>query len=175
MSGEFAALIDEFVSFGEVYAANAKQIAPNVELRRVAEIYEVGMKSAMKGASQILSEQYRGIRQEEKDQLDLMVVLHGALDMIQAANERFKESFLLLGDALAKAGGIIEKIKNILRRILDIEEGSFLDKILDTIDEILENFFDLFSGPDKPKKNRGQKPQKPFNEASFPGKDSVNK
>ncbi len=138
MAGEFSKLLSEFEKFGENYGENVKALLRDPERKKVADVYTVGLTQALHGLRETLDKQYGELEPDQQADLDRTTVRHGALALLERANRYVGGGTVATTTALDDFGDVIEKIKNILARILE-KLNPALAALLVTIDEIADN------------------------------------
>ena len=139
MANEFKTIITKFSELGTNYCANAKKVTSDLEARKILNIYEAGLSGAMAGVGEMLNSQYDGLAEDTQKEVDKFVEASGALAMLDLANQTIGPNSLGTVAAVGAAAELFPKIKDIIRKLIDIEKGSWADKGLDWIDTIVEN------------------------------------
>jgi len=144
MPRELSTLLSEFPKLGANFCKNAKKLSPSSEVRKILDIYEAGLNASLAGLSTCLREQYDTLTSDQKKGFDRMVALSGALPMLKKANEIIGEHSIADREVLVTASGIFEKIKEIIRDILEYIIGpgeitELIKRLLKWIDMIIEN------------------------------------
>lgn len=139
MAGEFKTLVTKFSELGTNYCANAKKVTSDLEARKILDIYQVGLSGAMAGVGDMLNSRYERLTEDTKKEVDDFIKMSGALPMLDLATKTIGPNSLGTVVAVNAAAELFPKIKDIIRSVIDIEAGGWLDKGLNWIDRIVEN------------------------------------
>lgn len=139
MAGEFKTLVARFSELGTNYCGNAKKVTSDLEARKILDIYQVGLSGAMSGVAEMLNSRYDGLTDDTKKEVDDFIKMSGSLPMLDLANKTIGPNSLATVAAVGAAAELFPKIKDIIRSVIDIEAGGWLDKGLNWIDRIIEN------------------------------------
>ena len=119
MATEVGSLLSGFERFGANYCRNAKSIASG-EAIRVIEIYESGLAGALSGITELVSQKYDALPDEQKKEVDRYVQLSGTRSMLEKANQTIIENPFTDPDALDSATELFQKIETIIKDILEL-------------------------------------------------------
>ncbi len=142
MPAEFKQLLREFEHFGANYCVNARSVIQDPEQKKLVDIYEAGLCQALAGLRELLEKQYGNLAKKQQADLDQTAIFYGGLAMLKKANTIAGGETVASALALAEMGEIFEKIKNILRKILE-NISNRVAPLLDIIDEIVDNIIKL--------------------------------
>jgi hypothetical protein len=143
-AGAFAAFMAELADLGPIYCANVKRVLQDAEVRKIAEIYEAGLTSALSGTAAIFASYFSQLPASQQQEIDQFIAASGGQAMLQAANAVMRDNFLGNAIALSSIPKIVELAKRIIRNFVALPIP--LDKLLRKIDLFVDGINDLFGG-----------------------------
>lgn len=139
MANEFNTLLNEFAKYGNNWCANAKKVTPQLELKRVVDIYATGAQKAISATADTLRSRYDAMPDELKQDLDNTIASSGGIEALQAANAFIGPHSGDTREAVSEAGNLFHKVKTIIKEAFDVEKGGTIDKAMGWIDMFLDN------------------------------------
>ena len=119
MTGEVGSLLSAFERFGANYCRNAKLMASD-EVIKIIEIYETGLAGALSGITELVSQKYDALPDEQKKEVNRYVQLSGTRLMLEKVNQTIIETPFTDPDVLDSATELFQKSQTAIKDILEL-------------------------------------------------------
>jgi hypothetical protein len=124
-----------FEEFSTIYSGKAVSLLPEKELAPVVQGLEAVLREQIRELSKRVLGAYDQAPQEQKDEWDMQFRMLGGSQLIESSLAAARS--ILSGLGLGNVGNIAILIKKLINTVFGTREDSFLDRLLEFIDEVL--------------------------------------